>query len=351
MVPVTLITDRFGPGTGTGGVVYAVASLLRDRGLEVEVAARRIDAPLAGVRVRPRTDEVPGRCRVAFDRAPGAEVVRASGGVHEAWTSIGADTLWRRLRSASPRERAVERAERASFARALRVVANAEKVARELALLHGVGADRLRLVRTGVDLERFRPDARARAELRRARGVRGRVAVFVGHSWRRKGLDTALAAFRAAAGPTDRLWILGSDARAGAWRRACADPRVSFLGPVDPARWLPAADALLSPTRYDAASNVVLEALAAGVPPVVSLADGSSEIVSERRLCVPDPRSVQGFAEGLRLAWEDGDLRGRSRADGERWPVSRMVDGLAQVIDECARSGRMDERTGGAGRG
>lgn len=349
MVPVTLITDRFGAGTGTGGVVAAVARSLRERGVDVEVAARRVDGEVPGVAVRPRArvEAWRGRCRVGFDRAPGAEVVRASGGVHAAWTGIGADSAWRRLRARLPAERAVGEAERASFAAALLVIANAEKVGRELAFFHGVGPERVRLVRTGVDLARFAPDAERRRSLRAARGVSGRVAAFVGHGFRRKGLDTALAAFLAAAGPRDALWVIGRDAASSSWRARCRDPRVTFLGAQDPARWLPAADALLAPSRYDAASNVVLEALACGVPPVVSLADGSSEVVSERGLCVAEPSDVRGFADGLRRAWEDGALRERCRADGERWPVSRMVDGLVRAIDECAGSGRMGE----AGRG
>lgn len=336
---VTLLTGRLGPGTGTGGVAHRVAGALRDRGVDVWVRARVVDAAPPGVRVLPLpAGEAPedGRIRVAFERVPGAEVVRASGGVHAAWTALGADDPYRALRSRAPAERAVERAEVAAYARAHRVVANAEKVVRELAWFHGLPPERIRLVRTGVDLERFRPDRTDRERARGALGARGRVAAFVGVGWRRKGLATAAAAFARVAGPDDQLWVVGTDARAAAWRWTTSDPRVRFLGRRDPARWLPGADALLNPTRYDAASNVVLEALAAGVPPIVSLADGSAEVVSERRWCVADPTSVQGFADALRLAWEDGaSTREACRADAERWPVSRMVDGLVAVIGEC----------------
>ena len=342
--PLILYTNHLGPGTGTGGVVYRVALALRARGYPVEVVAQVVDTAPAGVPVRSPRDAVPNGLRVAFDRSAGADVVRASGGVHAAWTAVGADTPWRRLRARFGAELQAERDEARAFAGAQRVVANAERVVRELRLFHGLGPDRVRLVRTGVELDRFRPDEARRREARAAFGSRGRVAAFVGHSWRRKGLDVALAAFARVAEPADQLWVVGSDAHAARWRSSVRDPRVSFLGAADPAAWLPGADALLAPSRYDAASNVVIEALACGTPPVVSLADGSSEVVSDRRLCVADPRSVQGFAAGLRLAWEDAGLRGRCRSDGERWPVSRMVDGLVGVLAEVH-----GERGGDAG--
>jgi glycosyltransferase involved in cell wall biosynthesis len=340
MVPVTLLTGRLGRGTGTGGVVWRVAQQLRERGYDVEIRARHVDERPPGIQVStmPLRLRAPGegRLRVAFDRVPGAEVVRTSGGVHLAWTAVSATDPWRRLRSRFGAERRAAVDEAAAYAEARLIVANSEKVARELLFFHGAGPEVVRVVRTGVDGDVFRPDAAKRRAARRTLGAMGRVAAFVGHSWRRKGLRTALDAFALAAGPRDALWVLGVDARALAWRATTADPRVVWLGRADPAQWLPGADAVLAPSRYDPASNVVLEALACGVPPVVSLADGSSEVVTERRLCVADPRSVQGFAEGLRLAWEDAALRERCREDGLRWPVPRMVDGLVDVIGECS---------------
>ena len=94
--------------------------------------------------------------------------------------------------------------------------------------------------------------------------------------------------------------------------------------------------AMLLPTRYDPTANATLEALAHGVPPCVSAADGMAEILPDRRLVVRDPDDVRGFARALSYAWLDADLPARCRLVAERWPAPRMVDELVGLVAEMA---------------
>ncbi|MCB9686503.1 MAG: glycosyltransferase family 4 protein [Alphaproteobacteria bacterium] len=335
---MALLSRGFGPGTGTADVAFRLLCGLRQAGADVvlhtddprgaEVDARPLGDPwTAAARVEP------GRVRIALDRVPGCEIVRASGGVHEAYLEAVGTSRWRRWRGAVPSEQA--RLERAACREARMVVVNAARVAGEIVARHGLPPSRVRLVRTGVDLERHRPDRDRRQRVRAELGSPARVAVFVGHGFHRKNLRCAVAAFQVVARPEDRLVVVGRDVRPA--RYLPDDPRVLAVGASDPGPWLDAADAMLLPTRYDPAANATLEALAHGVPPCVSGADGMAEIVPDRRLVVRDPDDVRGFARALSYAWLDADLPARCRHVAERWPALRMVDELvglaAEIVD------------------
>jgi len=336
---IALISGTFGQGQGTGGQAWLLARGLEERGHRVEVWARRVTSAegFAGpVHPLPRArrhlwrviEAVPRRrfdLVHALERVPGADVVRASGGVHAAWLS-GAPLSLRRAGRWSLRHRRELALDRAAARRARVVVANSRRVAAEVVAFHGVGPQRVVVVRNGVT-PLARPPAHS-AALRRRWGVgpRGRVALFLGHDGRRKGLDIAAAAFARVAAPGDRLVAAGpSRGPAG----------VVCLGPVPAAEALGAADAMLLPSRYDASSNAVLEALAAGVPPVCSGRDGASEVVGDPALVVTSPYDVAGFAEALGYAWTTEDPA-RWRRAAARWPASRMVRDTEAVYRELA---------------
>jgi len=320
---VRVVVGRLGPGSGTGGQAWLLARGLVARGHTVVVSCRSADAVPAGVEVEVgrRPGGRPGEVRLALDRVPGCDVVRASGGVHRAWAPRS--WRWRDLREAA-RDRAAIRTARV-------VVCNSRRAAGEVVAWHGVPQAQLRVVRNGVDLVRLRPSPR--------RPQRGRTALFLGTGWRRKGLDAAIAAFREAAGPADRLVVLGRDARPGRWipaaRRQLGD-QLEVVPACDPVPWLAQADALLHPTRYDASANAVLEAMACGIPPVTTACDGAAEIVPDRRLVVGNPRDVAGLARALRVAWEGGSRLGALCRDAaEAWPDTRMVGAMEQILEEC----------------
>lgn len=326
---VALLCGRFGPGTGTGGVAWRLADGLRARGRHVEVWTNHVDQALDGVHTHPlgsrwtAARRVPaGFVRLALDRVPGCEVARASGGVHALWMAI------RGLRFA-PRDLEEAALDRRTARTARLVVCNALKTGADVMAWHGVAADRVRIVRTTP----AGPSPVDRQALRARWGAEGRVAIFLGHGFRRKNLPVAWQAFARAAGPLDRLVVAGTDAHAERWLA----PARAALGEaliVEPAAGasalLAGADALLHPTLYDAASNVVLEALAAGVPPVVSLRDGAAEQVADRALIVADPYNVGGFAAALRYAW--------ASSEPGRWrpPAQSMTELFDEILREAS---------------
>ena len=339
---IAIFSQRVGRGGGTAGVAFALSRGLAARGHSVRLVAKDVTEVPHGVSyvpwVSPRRLARRARERwIGLDRTAGCDVVRASGGVHALWARVSSRSLARRMQDLRPRPLRERVRERAALTRASVVVCNSIRVMGEVQAWHGVEGARLRLVRNGVDLVRFKPCSEARDRARRAWGARGKVALFMGHGWYRKGLSAAVSAFALISGPDDRLVVMGRDARKTSRThraRSVLGHKLIVQGPDDPADWLPGADVLLHPTRYDASANAVLESLACGVAPITTARDGAAEIVPVRELVVGDPVDVQGIARAVRYAWGATGMRDRWRGVAEAWPTSRMVIEFETILED-----------------
>ncbi len=213
-----------------------------------------------------------------FGRSWRQDIHRAGGGCHAVYAQML--PWWKRWRTKNRRELAIEKrlytgGETRGF------VVNSEKVAGELRGVYGVKGGDIRVIRTAVDTAFYTP-AGDREALRRARGVRedDKVLLFVSLDHVRKGLPMLLKALELRGVRKDwHLWVAG--ATAGPWMAELARvARVTDLGLQGDLRPLyQAADLLVHPTRYDACANTVLQAMACGLPGLVSTGDGAAELV------------------------------------------------------------------------
>ena len=277
-----------------------------------------------------------------FGRSAGHSVYRAGGGVHrncmKAMSKIG---LSGGLRSVDPREWWTVRVDDRCFRSARIAFCNSDMAAEQARVRHP-GVD-VRMIRNGVDSVRFAPSSANRAEVRAELGVPsgGRVVLFPGSGYRRKGLETALAAFQQVCAPSDRFVVMGRDRRISRYRGHIEQQlgaRAVCIGAQDnPERWMAAADATVLPTRYDSAANTTLESLACGVPTVTSRADGSAEVVPDPRWTVGNPERVDEVAEALEHALAAGS-EGRERARAAVAPHTwdRNGDAVRAVYGEVA---------------
>jgi UDP-glucose:(heptosyl)LPS alpha-1,3-glucosyltransferase len=251
-----------------------------------------------------------------FERGGRGGVYRAGAGCHGAFRQqVGGGLLgpW------------MQRLDERSCADAGLVVVNSQMVFDELRDLYAIDPAKLRLVRNGVDLEHFKPGQRSqRPEI-----------VFVGHDARRKGLDTAILAI--ANLPDVALVVVGGvTARAKAWARAAgvAD-RVHFVGEVsDTAPLIARAHAMVLPTRYDPSANVVLEAMACGVPVVTTSRNGASEILPKPWLVLDDVRDADRLAEVLGCAMTDKTLSTACRNAAQAHGLDGSFGALFRVMTE-----------------
>jgi glycosyltransferase involved in cell wall biosynthesis len=151
-----------------------------------------------------------------------------------------------------------------------------------------VEAERLHVMRNGVDLERFRP--LSMAAMRRDLDVSGApLMLSVGHLIERKGHHLAidgLAALRRDH-PDARLVVIGDGPERQTLERHAAlrgvAAQVRFVGSVPNAelvRWYSAADLLILASSREGWANVLLEAMACGTPVVATRIWGTPEVVA-----------------------------------------------------------------------
>jgi glycosyltransferase involved in cell wall biosynthesis len=178
---------------------------------------------------------------------------------------------------------------------------------RELA---AAGFHNLTIVGRGVDVESFSPTLRSLA-LRQRWGASDDAPVFlaVGRVAAEKNVELALRAFEAARRerPETRLVVVGDGpARA---RLEAAHPQAHFVGVqrgADLAAHYASADVFLFPSLSDTFGNVVMEALASGLPVISFDCAAAAEHVDDRlsgRLAVPgDEVAFVAAARELALA-------------------------------------------------
>jgi len=160
------------------------------------------------------------------------------------------------------------------FARAAGLVTWSDWARASLVRDYGVPADKVWTVRTGIDLDTWRP--RPEGLSRRAR-LR---LLFVGGDFERKGGAVLLEAFRAGLSDLAELDIVT--------RQPPAAPEPSIrvhtgLTPNDPRlrRLYEGADLFVMPTAGDASPFAVIEALACGLPVIATRVGALDEMVED----------------------------------------------------------------------
>ncbi|OYD95950.1 glycosyl transferase [Nostoc sp. 'Peltigera membranacea cyanobiont' 213] len=177
--------------------------------------------------------------------------------------------------------------EKQAFQKAQVVVAVSEKVAQELVNI-GVPRSCIRVIINGVDLEEFAPgesDACGGLRLRQKLGLPENVtlALFAGDiRTPRKNLDTVLHALVKA--PDLHLVVVGHTQNSPFPQLAASlglSKRVHFVGfRRDIPQIMQAVDLFVFPSRYEACSLVLLEALSSGLPVITATATGGGELVT-----------------------------------------------------------------------
>lgn len=185
-----------------------------------------------------------------------------------------------------------------------------------LVRFYGIDAEKIRVVPPGINPEEFRPgDRHAARELTGLPADERPLVLFCGHDFARKGLDRAIRA-TAASRLHFELIVVGRNGDQPAFERlaeACSvRDRVHFVGTAPNAfLFYQAADVFVLPTRADIWGVTVLEAMACGIPPIVSDAAGAATAVSHGvdGFILSEPAAPEQLAETLDLVLGDPGLR------------------------------------------
>jgi glycosyltransferase involved in cell wall biosynthesis len=212
----------------------------------------------------------------------------------------------------------------------------------------GVPPARRVFIPNGVDTERFTPlppreqsaPLLPRDALRESLGLPdGPVAVFSGRLAPEKRVDRLLGvwpAVRAAcAGAT--LLVLGSGPEAARLREMAA-PGVRFAGQIDDvAPYLQAADLFVLPSVAEGLSNALLEAMAAGLPTIVTAVGAAGEVIEhgyDGWLIQPDDEAgLQAALIGLLGDATQRTSLGRNARQRvlQRYGLDRTADRLCEL--------------------
>lgn len=270
----------------------------------------------------------------SHERIAGCDIFRAGDGVHRVWLEQRArivSPLQRMLTGLSAYHRYVMAAEEEMFRSPSlkKIICNSVMVKNDIIRCFQVPEEKFAVIYNAIDCQRFEPATPAERQQSRAQlnlPAEAKVFIYVGSGFERKGLHASITALAA----TDaHLIVVGQDKQQSRYvslaRSLGCETRVHFVGVqhnVIP--YYHAADGLMLPTLYDPFPNVILEAMACGLPVITSFTCGGAEFIVE---------GEQGFVcDALDVA----TLTAAAHAIPLRTVDARMGDAARQRVLPCS---------------
>ncbi len=245
-----------------------------------------------------------------LSRADGLDTYRLTDPMQTHWVNVYyRNPLTRWLQRWNPRHRMILHLERQLYesGRVRRVITQSHLDTRLLTEYFRIPADRIRRIPNGVNTAVFHPGVPSqRNEIRAEWNIAPDepLLVFASMDFRRKGLDTLLAAL-ARQQNSMKLLVLGDGDIRKYQQRAKSlgvDRQVIFAGRQSGIqKFYGAADLFVLPTIYEPFPNVNLEAMACGLPVITTRTAGGADIVvpGENGFLIPDAWAVDELAEQI----------------------------------------------------
>jgi glycosyltransferase involved in cell wall biosynthesis len=179
--------------------------------------------------------------------------------------------------------------------------------------------------------------------------VEATVFCFVGRFTEQKGIDVFLRAIKMLPSQSSafRVWLVGDGPLRSELEQYVAKENlgsiVQFLGyRSDVPEILQASDVFVLPSRYEAMPISLLEAMAAGLPCVVTSVGDNAKIVEDGTtgIVVP-PENPEALATALRKMLADSEMRQAmgeaARKKAQEYSVERMAARIAEVYEELLK--------------
>ncbi len=283
---------------------------------------------------------------ISFAKVCKQDIVRCEGGTHKQFLIEAGqqDSALKQLtRRLSPYHRNMLRIERQQYkpSNFRRILAISKSVKADIIKAYDVPADSIEVVYSGIDASRFHPDniTMHRKAVRHEYniGQDAYVVLFLGNGFRRKGLDHLLQALAQLHNEKVDCLVVGSDAKLSQYQKQANQcglaGRVRFAGvQPDPERFFAASDLFVLPSRQEGFGNVTLEAMATGIPAIVSGCAGSAEVVGERfpQWIIKDPANHRKLAEKIAAVMKSGNIAKETR----QLALAYSLDANAKATEE-----------------
>lgn len=242
--------------------------------------------------------------------------------------------------------------ERLTSRHADRVVCVSQAVADFVAQRGGIPLAKIRVIPNGIDVTRF--ETAKPIDLEKLGIPSGRrVVTVVGRLERQKGLDwlLSLAPRILEQAPRNDLLLVGAGPQRAALERTAEangiGNRTYFAGyQSDIPSILAASDLLLLPSRWEGMPNIVLEAMAAGLPVVSTQCEGVCELLGDAGSAQTAPFGDSQAFVTKAVAFLNGESLRRMLGNRNQERVRRdftlavMVERYARLFDEMLASRR-----------
>src|SRR3989339_1743464 len=219
-----------------------------------------------------------------------------------------------------------------------------EQCKREIMRHYKLPANDIEVIYNGVDTDAFTP--RARLQYRDTVRAKYRIAsdevllLFVGSGFKRKGLKYVIDAFPFIKDKKIKLLVVGKG-KTRKYQKLAKDngitDKIIFAGVYKNIQEIYAAgDIFVFPSEYDAFGTACLEAMASGLPVVVSKTSGVSEIITHGKdgFVINHPIDAKEMVEYIELLMEKEkreEMGSAARQKSEMYSFEANVEKTLQV--------------------
>lgn len=217
------------------------------------------------------------------------------------------------------------------------IISISEQVKRELLSHYSIESEKIVVIPNGVNIDEFMPiinssSGRAIRE-KYGIGIDEISIIFPAHEYHRKGLAQLIKAVSNIKEQKIKVLVVGRDNpkffQKLSVKLGCFD-RIKYFGHTnDISSFFQASDMLVFPTFYEPFGLIITEAMASGIPVVVSRCAGAAELISDGvdGLLIGDPDNIDEIRTLILQLINDSDLR-RSMGNAGRltilkysWPI------------------------------
>ena len=287
----------------------------------------------------------------SFDRTEEQSIMRLGNGLHKTYLEEKFRYLpwYKKILRKNPQDFATLRLEQSAFhSRGLEtVITNSEMVKNELLQAYPVDCEKIHVIHNGVEWEEnalaFEESfSLTPSELPFSYDPSKIQLLFLGHGFKRKGLDFLLLALAHLNRDDFHLHIVGHDKNLsfyhGITNKHSLTKSVTFHGTTSSSKlFYQIADLCIIPSIYDPFANVTVEALNFGCPVISSKKNGGSEILKKGMgLVIPD---LNDDKELSKIIFNQFKKKNYSSASEIRKKIEHLdlKNQLSKLIDLCEK--------------
>ncbi len=285
---------------------------------------------------------------ISFERTLIQDIYRASDGCHKRWLiqrKLYIDPLFKRVYlDLSPKHKVLTWLERECLKNSKIIITNSHMVKQDFKDFYGEEiAKKCKTIYNGVEIEKFKklnPKERSKLRLITGFDLKKPILLFVGSGYFRKGLIYVLEVLKLL---TDyNLIVIGKEQKENHFKRLVEvwgiKDRVYFLGARrDVAKFYQISDVFILPTIYDPFSNVVLEAMACGLPVITTSANGASEIIENNKsgFIIDFPIDIENLAIKVETAYKNREFLGENAYNtAQKFSLQEVVKNFYDLIKD-----------------